>query len=191
MPAAIGFGTQAISDYQKTVFRDNAANAHLFCDVGIWAYSRHPNYFGEMAMWWGVFVSCIPTYNASVASYGYVGLLSPLLTMAILLFLSGVPSAEGAAWSRYMKTDMCVRACMRDGRAPSREDGRAASSSSSSARRWGSNCSRAPCSGRAAVEKYRAETSCIVPLPKCLYRALPMGAPLQPRAAPQCTDACA
>ena len=100
----IGFMTQVVSDLQKDAFRANTANKELVCDVGIWRYSRHPNFFGEIAMWWGIVSMAAPQLDASLSRWGWVVVLSPLFTMLILLFGSGIPTAEGNNQLRFMKT---------------------------------------------------------------------------------------
>ena len=100
--ALLGLVVEAAGDLQKNAFRADEANKHKWCDVGLWAWSRHPPYFGEMLVWWGVFVMCIPAFVPSPA--GFATVLAPLLTMAILLFLSGMPTAEGDAQRRFMRT---------------------------------------------------------------------------------------
>ncbi len=55
----IGLLCEAIADYQLTVFRADAGNSGKVLDTGLWRYSRHPNYFGELCVWWGIFlVAC-------------------------------------------------------------------------------------------------------------------------------------
>ena len=59
---ALGFGIEAVADAQKSRFKVDAANSGKFIDVGLWAWSRHPNYFGEILLWVGVCVIAIPTF---------------------------------------------------------------------------------------------------------------------------------
>lgn len=99
-----GFVAQVSSDLQKLWFRADPANKLKICKRGFWAYSRHPNYYGEMLMFWGMFISGIPVWKAEteLGIYdGWVTILSPVFTMFVLLFLSGVPIAEGKALKRY------------------------------------------------------------------------------------------
>jgi steroid 5-alpha reductase family enzyme len=103
--AVVGFIVQVASDLQKDRFRSNRANAGRVCDVGYWAYSRHPNMFGEIMLWWGIWLHGTPVYAASPAGTGYFTLVSPLLTMLLLLCLSGIPTAEGDNQKRFMRTE--------------------------------------------------------------------------------------
>ncbi|KAG8183599.1 hypothetical protein JTE90_025151 [Oedothorax gibbosus] len=92
---AIGFFCESLADVQK--FRYKNRTKEHWCDKGLWKYSRHPNYFGEILLWWGVFViSC----NA-LRGPEWIAILSPLFTSAILLFLSGIPLLERNADDRY------------------------------------------------------------------------------------------
>lgn len=100
-----GFVLQVVADLQKYKFRAMPSNSGRFCDVGVWKVSRHPNYFGEIAMWWGMWVSAYPVIVASGSTaIGWATLSSPLFTMMILLFFSGLPTAEGANLSRFYRT---------------------------------------------------------------------------------------
>lgn len=56
--------------------------------AGLWKYARYPNYFGEMCMWWGIWLLCIPVFGRSAY---WLSVASPLFVMSILLFLSGIP----------------------------------------------------------------------------------------------------
>jgi steroid 5-alpha reductase family enzyme len=84
----LGFGLEAVADYQLSLFLSNPANAGRVMDEGLWRYSRHPNYFGESLMWWGVFLV------AAVTEGGWMGIFSPLLMTYFLLRISGVPILE-------------------------------------------------------------------------------------------------
>jgi len=100
--AAAGLLLQAVADVQKDAFRADAANAARWCDAGVWAWSRHPNFFGEMLIWWGAFGLAAGAFAAEPA--GWATVASPLLTMLILLLGSGMPTAEGDNQRRWMKT---------------------------------------------------------------------------------------
>eukprot|EP00040_Diaphanoeca_grandis_P041631 m.263196 g.263196 ORF g.263196 m.263196 type:complete len:317 (+) comp49280_c0_seq1:173-1123(+) len=96
-----GFLIQVVSDFQKFAFRADSANKLKICDRGLWKYSRHPNYYGEMLIWWGMFVSTISVWVLPGQHSGFASILSPIFTMTILLFLSGIPEAEGSKLKRY------------------------------------------------------------------------------------------
>jgi len=93
----LGLLCEAVSDQQKFTFRNDPANRGQWCAVGLWRYSRHPNYLGEMMVWWGLWlVSC------SVASdVQWTAVLSPLFTSFTLLFFSGIPLLEEKSDSRH------------------------------------------------------------------------------------------
>nr|WP_308011384.1 DUF1295 domain-containing protein [Clostridium tagluense] len=55
---------------------------------GLWKYTRHPNYFGEATMWWGIFIISLSSRS------GIAGIISPILITLLLLFVSGVPMLE-------------------------------------------------------------------------------------------------
>jgi len=95
----VGFVIQASSDLAKNAFRSDPANAKKVCKVGFWYYSRHPNFCGEVMMWWGVFLAGVPVFAESPAGFSTVA--SPLFTMLVLLLVSGIPQAEGQASKRW------------------------------------------------------------------------------------------
>lgn len=102
----VGFFIQVVADVQKYKFRANPDNNGKFCNVGLWSMSRHPNYYGEIMMWWAIFFATLPVVmNSPNVVQGYIGMLSPVFTMLLLLFLSGLPFAEGANLKRYYKND--------------------------------------------------------------------------------------
>ena len=61
----IGFFVQVIADFQKDKYRSDKANANHVCDIGVWYWSRHPNFFGEILIWWGIFVLCYAQVEVS------------------------------------------------------------------------------------------------------------------------------
>jgi len=94
---SLGLLCEAVSDQQKFNFRNDPANRGQWCAVGLWRFSRHPNYFGEMCVWWGVWlVNCSTAWGPQWAS-----VLSPLFTSFILLFFSGMPLLEEKSDARH------------------------------------------------------------------------------------------
>ena len=85
---ATGFAIEVIADRQKSRFRADPANTGQFINVGLWARSRHPNYFGEILLWAGIAVMAVPYLSGSQ----WVVLLSPLFVYALLTRLSGIPT---------------------------------------------------------------------------------------------------
>ena len=83
-----GFAIEVIADQQKSRFRSDPANAGRFINVGLWARSRHPNYFGEILLWAGIAVLAIP-YLSGIQ---WVVMLSPLFVYALLTRVSGIPT---------------------------------------------------------------------------------------------------
>jgi steroid 5-alpha reductase family enzyme len=88
MVAAAGLVIEGLADYQLTRFRADAANAGKVMDQGLWAWSRHPNYFGDALMWWGYFLIGFG------ASHAWWLVLSPIAMTVLLLRVSGVSLLE-------------------------------------------------------------------------------------------------
>lgn len=84
----IGFGFEAIGDRQLARFKRDPANRGRVMDQGLWRYTRHPNYFGDATLWWGLFIIAAGTTN------GYLSVLSPLLMTFLLVRVSGVALLE-------------------------------------------------------------------------------------------------
>lgn len=83
-----GFLFEAIGDRQLATFIREPANRGKLMTGGLWAYTRHPNYFGEAALWWGMGIIALS------APRGWLGLIGPALITYLLLFVSGVPLLE-------------------------------------------------------------------------------------------------
>jgi len=92
--AACGLIFEAIADFQLSAFRADPANRTKVMDRGLWGWSRHPNYFGEVVMWWGYFAI------GFAASHMWWLILSPLLVTFLLLQVSGVTLLEDGIESR-------------------------------------------------------------------------------------------
>jgi steroid 5-alpha reductase family enzyme len=86
----IGFFFEAAGDWQLARFKANPVNRGRVMDRGLWAYSRHPNYFGECLMWWGIYVIALAT------PAGWWTIISPILITAVLLKMTGVTLMEKA-----------------------------------------------------------------------------------------------
>ncbi|ESO99063.1 hypothetical protein LOTGIDRAFT_226445 [Lottia gigantea] len=97
----IGLVSETVADIQKFNFRNNPDNKGKWCAVGLWKFSRHPNYFGEIMVWLGLFL-----ISTSILKDGqWVAVLSPIFTIVILLFVSGIPLLEKKADERYRKLE--------------------------------------------------------------------------------------
>ena len=88
-----GVAIEAVADEQKRAFRATRGNRGRFIDTGLWAYSRHPNYFAEMLMWLSLAALCAPALFA-IGGAAPAALLSPLFSIGLILFVSGVPLLE-------------------------------------------------------------------------------------------------
>ena len=103
---AIGVAGEAIADAQLARFKRDAANRGRVCDVGLWRYSRHPNYFFEWTIWVGFWlIAC------GAGPWGIATVVSPLIIVYLLLRVTGVPLSEaqslqsrGEAYRRYQRT---------------------------------------------------------------------------------------
>lgn len=90
----LGFGFETLADLQLRRFTADPANRGLVMDRGLWRYSRHPNYFGDALIWWGIFLVAAATPG------GWVTFFSPVLMTFLLLRVSGVPMLEEALAER-------------------------------------------------------------------------------------------
>jgi len=84
----IGFIFESVGDAQLKSFKSNPKNKGHVIQSGLWRYTRHPNYFGEATMWWGLFIIALSV------KFGYIAVISPITTTLFLLFVSGVPLLE-------------------------------------------------------------------------------------------------
>lgn len=84
----IGFFFEAVGDYQLSVFVKNKSHKDDIMQTGLWRYTRHPNYFGEVLLWWGLFLVVLP------AQHGILGIISPVTITFLLLYVSGIPMLE-------------------------------------------------------------------------------------------------
>lgn len=96
----IGFLFEVTADYQKNKFKRDSSNKGKWIETGVWRYSRHPNYFGEILVWFGIYIYA---YNALDSTQSLVSLISPVLITFLLVFISGIPPLEKSADTRWGK----------------------------------------------------------------------------------------
>ncbi|PIL23562.1 hypothetical protein GSI_14875 [Ganoderma sinense ZZ0214-1] len=154
----IGWLIESVADLQKFQYKSTHPPKEKPIDVGLWAWSRHPPYFGEILCWWGIWTLSIApalggTHSPAARSALLGSLVSPLFTMVLLLFGSGVPTAEKPVAQRFYKMAY-----------PDDE--------SESGNDFGE---RQPANAAwANFQEYRAQTSILLPLPPAVYQALPL-----------------
>jgi len=95
----MGFGLEVVADAQKTAWK--AAGNRSFIDSGVWKYSQHPNYFGEMLLWASLCISCINSLGADALLSKLAALGSPAFVCYLVRYVSGVPLLQKAALQKY------------------------------------------------------------------------------------------
>jgi len=93
----LGLVIEAVADAQKSAFKEKRENRGRFIESGLWRYSRHPNYFGEMLVWWGLFVYAVPFLHG----VAFAVVIGPVFITVLLLFVSGIPLLERSAEAKY------------------------------------------------------------------------------------------
>lgn len=97
----IGFTIEIIADSQKTKFRAKEDNKDKFISIGLWKYSRHPNYLGEIILWLGIsFIS-----YSSLEGLQYITLISPIFTYLLLVNVSGINLLEKSGEKKWGHLD--------------------------------------------------------------------------------------
>ena len=97
----IGFIIEVIADHQKTVFRKDINNKDKFISTGLWSYSRHPNYFGEILLWFGVAIMSF----SSLQDLQYLTLISPIFVYVLLVYISGIRILENQGDKKWGHLD--------------------------------------------------------------------------------------
>lgn len=93
----VGFAIEVIADRQKSEFKRNPANEGRFISGGLWAWSRHPNYFGEIVLWSGIAIIALPV----LSGWRWLMLISPIFVFLLLTRISGIPMLERRATERW------------------------------------------------------------------------------------------
>jgi len=146
---ALGWIIESVADLQKYRFKASKPSRDRPPDFGLWSWSRHPPYFGEIMCWWGIWVLCLsPSTNGGLTGgpnrAQYATIISPIFTTILLFFGSGIPTAEKPTAERYYLLS----------NAPSTKE-----------------------LYPQAWERYKAylySTSILIPFPPSLYRPLPV-----------------
>jgi steroid 5-alpha reductase family enzyme len=94
---AAGFIIETIADAQKFAAKQRPGGEARWVDTGLWAWSRHPNYFGEMLCWWGVY----GFVAVDLGVWNALGILGPLSITYILLKVTGIPTLEKSAKQKW------------------------------------------------------------------------------------------
>ncbi len=93
----VGFVIEVVADDQKRRFRLQPENEGRFITTGLWSWSRHPNYFGEIALWVGIAAMAVPT----LSGWRWLTLISPVFVFVLITRISGVPMLERRAEKRW------------------------------------------------------------------------------------------
>ena len=99
----IGYYFESVADQQLYLFMHNQANKGKVMRYGLWSYSRHPNYFGEITMWWGIYLLALSV------PYGWTALITPVTITITICFITGIPWVEkamenNAEYQEYKRT---------------------------------------------------------------------------------------
>ena len=92
-----GFIIEVVADNQKKKFKEDPNNKDKFISHGLWAWSRHPNYFGEILLWIGIAIIAFPIFK----NWDYLALISPFFIYYLLVNVSGIPMLEKAADKKW------------------------------------------------------------------------------------------
>ncbi|MBW2521444.1 MAG: DUF1295 domain-containing protein [Deltaproteobacteria bacterium] len=98
----VGFAFEAVGDFQLLQFKKNPASRGKIMTSGLWRYTRHPNYFGEVVLWWGIFLICLSVPG------GLLTVIGPLTITWLILRVSGTPLlekryADNTEYAEYIK----------------------------------------------------------------------------------------
>lgn len=93
----VGMAFEVVADAQKSAFKANPANEGEYIKTGLWSLSRHPNYFGEIVLWIGVFMVAAPI----LVGWQFIALLSPIFVIFLLTRVSGIPLLEAKADKKW------------------------------------------------------------------------------------------
>ncbi|MEP1421304.1 MAG: DUF1295 domain-containing protein [Erythrobacter sp.] len=93
----LGFVFESVADSQKSAFKKDPSNAGKFINVGLWGWCRHPNYFGEITLWFGILVIAIPV----LSGLSWLVVISPVFVFLLLTRISGINLQDAQAKARW------------------------------------------------------------------------------------------
>jgi steroid 5-alpha reductase family enzyme len=95
----IGMAFEGIADLQKSMFRNDPKNEGKFITSGLWSISRHPNYFGEILLWFGLYIAASSVFK----KWQYLAVMSPMAVLWLITKYSGIPILEGYGQEKWGK----------------------------------------------------------------------------------------
>ncbi len=93
----IGIGFEAVADHQKSKFKSDPANEGKFIDCGLWSWSQHPNYFGEITLWTGILIMAFPL----LSGWSFLAIASPVFVTLLLTKISGINLLDKSAEKKW------------------------------------------------------------------------------------------
>ncbi|MEP0391568.1 MAG: DUF1295 domain-containing protein [Erythrobacter sp.] len=93
----LGFVFESVADSQKSAFKKDTSNVGKFINVGLWSWCRHPNYFGEITLWFGILVIAIPV----LSGLSWLVVISPVFVFLLLTRISGINLQDAQAKARW------------------------------------------------------------------------------------------
>lgn len=104
-----GFAFEVVADRQKSAFRADPKNKGKFITVGLWSWSRHPNYFGEILLWTGITIMSLPL----LVGWQWVTIISPIFVTFLLTRVSGIPLLEASGQKKWGNDPEYIDYCKR------------------------------------------------------------------------------
>lgn len=95
----LGFIFESVADAQKQTYRSDPANKGKFINIGLWRWCRHPNYFGEITLWFGILVMAVPV----LSGLSWLVVISPIFVFLLLTRISGINLQDAQAKQRWGK----------------------------------------------------------------------------------------
>lgn len=150
----IGFICETVADFHKFAWRFSKPPKSQFMQSGLWKFSRAPNYFGEILLWWGIFVIANSVAVSDIINEGvkkalWASIFSPIFTMFLLLGLSGLPLTQKPTGKKFYLMSNGVDADQRANEDPE------------SKTTW------------SRYKEYVKKTSVLIPLPNFIYKRFP------------------
>jgi steroid 5-alpha reductase family enzyme len=98
----IGFFIETIADFQKYTFKNSKSNKDKWISTGLFKHIRHPNYLGELLIWYGVYLY---TFSSLTLTFQLIGLISPIFITILLVFISGIPLLDKSSFEKWGKKE--------------------------------------------------------------------------------------